>query len=234
MAEFHGQFDGLPVPTIHEVEQLSAEMQLVLAHEPNSIEEMYCQVMNQSRWVQDVIDHDVQTFRSREADPDFTHEQLREFEQGIRFGYELAIGSIALLKMHRSGFIEIDQYMDWARKQPGELPVNTRAEMRRIRNVRLGDAIIDIAHDEHVTDSTDIAYFDMLNYTREAKDLDDLWTSQLYEQVRKLCELYSDYDEDMVDESPYAEGFWHGVANALEMYLQSYEEQIFKRYKRPA
>ena len=100
--------------------------------------------------------------------------------------------------------------------------------MARIVDVRSGDAIIEPGYDpEFLEDSSDLAFVDAGNYIFEAVRFETL----MGQEITKIDTLLSRNYKNNFDERTMAhiEGFKHGIANAIEMYIQIEEERILQK-----
>lgn len=145
--------------------------------------------------------------------------ERKDFKKGVRYGYELFAGYVTLAGFFRGRYESIEQYLETIKGDPLAMPLTTKTQAKRVKGFRTGKEPIDIIHSDYFFDnSSEIAHLEFGDYMTEAVVLDSI-----VNRVRWSL------DPLMVDEnegSMLVEGFDHGCANALEMYVQSREVAI--------
>lgn len=229
-------YGGLPIPTYDEWERLQSELDSLMADEPNQLEEIYDHILTSGSGLQDVIDHDVTYFQTHEASEDLSIPELAEHAQGVRMGYGLVAGCFTYMYFARSGCSSLSDYIQTAPGRIGELPVMSHKEKMRIVKVRIGKANVDkMAHGDLVDDSSELADVNLANYLYEAIRMEDLLESAINQTLMESAAAYFASGETGEEpDRPYILGFWHGVANATEVYIQSREEQLFDSFREKA
>ncbi|MEI7683168.1 MAG: hypothetical protein WCJ24_02620 [Candidatus Saccharibacteria bacterium] len=210
---------GLPVPSYQERYELEfVTSDLVPASIGTSrISEL---VQQYSPNVTQVITHDCDFFLEYECSPMLSEEEVITYVFGIQEGYDFTIGSLTYLNFIRSGYNTFDEYFCTIANRFGEIPVLTRTELERVKELRTGQARIDErAYAGCINASDEIAHISTGDYLFDAHQMEAVIDGLLFSRAHgygensKLCEKYIG-------------GFWHGIENALEMYIQSYEETV--------
>lgn len=221
------EYMGLPVPDTQEYLALRFELFENIPEENLSINGLADAVKRMSPNINLVEAHDVRVWQQNESSPDFSENEVEQCIFGVQDGYDFAITCFTLLGKFRSEAKSMPEYLAQAPNLLGGLPVLSKEEYRRVIRVRTGRAPIDTYNpDRYVQDSTDLAANDIGDYMFEAGNMGKI----LEEQIENI---YNNSGPDENDESfdetqAYVEGFMHGFENALQMYIQSYEEQVLQ------
>lgn len=168
--------------------------------------------------------HDVRFWNRVECPVGYSPLETEEFTFGISAGYDFTVSSFTMLSMIRSEAKTLEEYMDMAPNRLGGLPVLSSQEFHRVTKVREGDALIDAYNDNRsIEDSRGLAAYDARDYNFVAHYMDKI----VEEQVNRFFK-YSAQDDELREIQAYVDGFRHGYTNAVQMYVQSYEEQLLR------
>jgi hypothetical protein len=219
---------GLPIPSDHEIIEINSDF--LKDNESNINHNLYLaadNVIKRNPTISEIISYDITFFQEFEAIENYTEEQINEYSMGISSGYAFYIGLHTLVSFIRSDYDNMSDYLNF---EGDNLIVSgiSESEKDRIFTVRNGHALIEKLEDEEfMGDSSDLAFVDAGKYIYESNKIEELFDNEI-ENIETM--LRTEY-KDKFDKRILAniEGFKHGVANAIEMYLQIKEERIIRR-----
>ncbi|MEI7674142.1 MAG: hypothetical protein WCI60_00185 [bacterium] len=220
---------GLPVPSDDELFELQSKFML---NENSAFNPFLTanEIIFKNPVISEIIRDDIDYWQQNECVEDLDSEEINEFSIGISSGYAFFIGVSTLIAYIRSNHPDIRQYIEDEENQ-NILSKISDNEQERIAEVRKGDAIIEILEDNvFVEDSSDLAFVDAGDYSFEAIRFEQLFNDEIDNIEQMLSVQYKSKCDDRVIAN--IEGFKHGVANAVEMYIQIEEERIIQRLKK--
>ena len=226
MSESLNYFNGLPVPSYEELFIIQSERAIDDDTDlnPYLISEA---IMLKNPRIGEVIQYDIRHWVNFELPEHLENDEIDEFCNGIASGYSFFIGVHGLLAFIRSGHKEVDQYIKSDHEDNYIVNMNER-DLERIKFVRSGQAIIDKVSDpEFLDDSSDLAYIDAGNYTFEAIRFEAL----MDEEINNINQMLTYNFKNSLDDRTVAhiEGFKHGIANAIEMFMQVKQENVIRK-----
>ena len=229
---------ALPIPQYDEVQPLNTFVQSGLPDNIERHEQLAEKVKCLNPLISEVIRHDIAFFEKYEIPESYTYEQSYEYIEGISIGYDFAIGVITYLFYLRSKANNIDDYLLTAQSSIGHIPVQTTQQLERVKKVRMDDESIIVASpcqdmvnasnnelQNHSLLSGDLARKDSGDYLYYAREIDDLLEYLIKDWIYNL-----NYEEGD-DVQPFTNGVYHGFNNAVEMYLQSKEEDFVQNHE---
>ena len=185
-------------------------------------------VMQRNPYFYDIIQHDIEQWYEHEA-PKIGDDELFEFIEGIEAGYKFFIGVVTTIKLMRRQHIETESFMEGA-LIVGTVPQIGPREVERIQLVRSGEAEIDHCIYGLDAKSNELADRDASQYLYyQAFRLQILFNNELEDIEQTMGDAYGSADDERV--IAHINGFEHGVANAIEMYLQAAEEAVIVSYE---
>ena len=218
-------FIGLPVPDDDELFTLQA-YQLIDPDNRLNPFIVGTEIIHSNPVISEAIGFDTNLWLENEVPESLDDDEIEEFCSGISSGYAFFIGVSSLIKYIRSEKSSLSEYLEEETRDSNALGLGRR-ELARIIDVRSGDAIIEPGYDpEFLEDSSDLAFVDAGKYIFEAIRFETL----MGQEITKIDTLLSRNYKSNCDERTMAhiEGFKHGIANAIEMYLQIDEERILQ------
>jgi len=225
MSESLNYFNGLPVPSYEELFIIQSERAIDADTDlnPYLVSEA---IMLKNPLLGQVIHHDIRHWMNFELPEHLDENEIDEFANGIASGYSFFIGVHGLLAFLRSGEDNIDDFFVSQHQDNYIINMDDR-DVERVKNVRSGQAIIDKVSDpEFLDDSSDLAFIDAGNYTFEAIRFEAL----MDEEIHNIHQMLSYNFRDSFDDRTVAhiEGFKHGIANAIEMFMQVKQEKLIR------
>jgi hypothetical protein len=217
---------GLPIPDFQESWFLELH-QADMFGDDVSIPVMANMLMVRNPMIGAIIKHDLNHWSQYEAGDNMDPEEALEYMSGIEAGYEFFIGFVGVVRYMRSGQTNLQSFLDTVPLHEGVSDIGVK-ERDRIKAVRSDKATIDVpAHGADIT-SSDLALMDASDYLCEAVRLQDLMTQ---ETVRLEAIVTQDDHSGQAKRlaQSHVKGFKHGVANAIELYIQSREQKLIAR-----
>ena len=219
---------GLPVPSDDELFELQSKFML---NENSAFNPFLTanEIIFKNPVIREIIRNDIDQWQQNECIEDLDNEEIDEFSIGISSGYAFFIGVSTLIAYLRSGDSDIRRYIE-DEDNKNFLSYISESEKNRVNEVREGWAIVEVVDEnEYVEDSSDLAFIDAGNYSFEAIRFEQLFNDEIENIEQMLSVQYKSKCDDRVIAN--IEGFKHGVANAIEMYLQIEEERIIQRFQ---
>jgi hypothetical protein len=218
-------FNGLPVPSYEELFIIQSERAIDEDTDlnPYLVSEA---IMLENPLIGQAIQHDIQHWQSFEHPEHLEREEINEFCNGIASGYSFFIGVHGLITLLRSGYEDINEFIDSNHPDNYIITMDQR-DLSRVNYVRSGNAIIDKVMDpDFLDDSSDLAFIDAGNYTFEAIRFEAL----MDEEINNINQMLSYNYKNQIDDRTIAhiEGFKHGIANAIEMFMQVKQEKLIR------
>lgn len=183
--------------------------------------------------IQRIIEHDQDTWQNFEYmnQDAVTEDYFPKYLEGIAYGYSSVIRIFSTVYYLRSGFNSLEEYLN--RKEFfHQFPRITEEDVKIINNFRFGSLnpdfnveVIDfnLREGEEEVDSTSLLpliSFD--EYTDICENFNSLIDSELD------CLALDQDDEE--EQNAFAEGFWHGVSNAIEMFFLLAQSRLFREH----
>jgi len=223
---------GIPVP--NEDELLAFERVLEAdIHSENSLslERIWQKSIELNRKINDIMQGSI---ISRIHELDYLEEnKFDEHKQMVCEGFKLAYGLVMYTYFYRSGFNDFDEFLDYS-KQSGLMPVVTIDEFIWVESLRTYETKREGVQDDNLEDFEiySIAYRD---------------SCEMRLSSEALCNVVADYREHSFspfidEESPIMNAqeqqdflvvsFEYGYEEAIEMFIQTYEERALNKLKR--
>jgi hypothetical protein len=217
---------GLPVPSDDELFELQSNYLMNPDSEFNLFKTA-TEIIFKNPAISEIIREDIHHWQKYEAIERLDAEEIKEYSNGICSGYAFFIGATTLIGFIRSEHQNINDYLSDTNNGIPILNINER-EKKRINDVRKGNAIIEILDgNEDIEDSSDLAFVHAGQYIFEAVRFEQLLNDEMDNIDEMLHNQYeNDCDGRVISN---IDGFKHGVANAIEMYMQIEEERIIER-----
>lgn len=216
---------GLPVPEEDELLYLQlVDFAGCVATSPDILAN---KIIERNNFFSLVIARDIDFWLNQEKPPGINKTEIAEFTAGIEDGYRFFIGVNSMIRYLRSGKGNHEEFLA-AAIDNGDIPSIGRREVERIALVRSGQAPVDTpAHGGCIENSTDLAFIDASTYLFTAVRLETL----MHEKEECIGEMQVEQHGsiDHIRVASRKSGFEHGVANAVEMYLQVAEERLLAR-----
>lgn len=143
-----------------------------------------------------------------------------EICDGIESGYEFIVGCLTYTYFLRSGSLTLEDFIGNLPKATHVLPLRKNSQLYRTMRFLSGAAIFDLAHHELIDDSSELATLDTGDYLFNVPHMDALIDAEKDLLVKTMS-----------DEGEHIQGFEIGVESAVEMYIQSREQQILNRLR---
>lgn len=206
---------GLPVLTKLEGVCLRFRMDGGLCQDDVPISYIGDMVLRSNPLIEEVVAHDIRQFLAYD-EHDIPEKDCEMFTEGIREGYNFLIGCMTWIRMTRENESDIIAFVQGSLNRQ-HFPIISKETLARIKQVRTGNAPLEKGVNESVVKSSkDLSFIDAGDYCFMSEPFDDVlicYTDELTEHADK-------------NDDPYVSGIFQGVANALEMYMQIYEEAV--------
>ena len=217
---------GLPVPSHEEFLDLEQNRQTNSEYSSFDQGQLTKAVLDNSPLIQDVISFDINYWITNEADHNLSLDEINEFCSGVQKGYIFFIDFYTGISFMRSDAMSIESFLEDERAN-SLLPLVNGTSFKRIVDVRSGKAITDEYYtDKFLDDSSNLAFLTSGDYTSEALRFETLYDNEVNYLTKILENKYEYIDSD--EAMSLIQGFNHGVAQAIEMYVQISEEIIIK------
>jgi hypothetical protein len=220
-------YRGLPIITHdeHVLLALDAESQVGGTSSFSYIADL---VRMQSPEIGSIIEHDISQYLQYDAPPELLHDQKDEFVVGINDGYDFVLATITWTRFFRSEQPDIKEFIADTPLHE-EVPKLQKDEMRHIKAIRAGAIPIEqidvAASGDGVESSRDLALINASDYTFESTYFELLLTAQ-EALLQKIASLELRHDEEHPLVKSRIAGFFHGVENALHMYVLAREQRL--------
>ena len=221
------EFMGLPIPTTDEYAVLQNRL-FDDSIDGMFVDELSMAVNSLVPNIRRVEMHDMTVWKDTECDVDYSDQEAEHFTYGISAGYDFVVACFTQLAWLRSDARDLDEYLNMAPNLVGGLPVLSEVEFNRVKAVRAGKALIDNNNKKRdIEDSRGLAAHDAIQYLMKSPQMGYI----LYNQKQLIFHNSDPNSEHPVDSSEfketqaYVDGYYHGFQNAIEMYIQSFEEQ---------
>lgn len=173
----------------------------------------------------DLINADIVFSRDEEADKNVSKAQVGEYIMGIREGYEFVIGVFTYVWMLRRGSASVSDYTSQQTKNDQELPLRKMSQYRQARRCRQGEGLTNCEIEDD-TNSSDLSEQDTVRYIYLCRFFDEL----VDKHDEQLWQMSSGEDSD--EFAAFIQGVERGRQDAIEMYIQSYQQAYLSWLKR--
>jgi hypothetical protein len=224
-------YRGIPIPNWSDYVTLTKIKPDVHEASPVSDSELSRYVEEFHPKIIEIIEHDIECwlldeglkqfgdnykFHNRDKSKDLLE---KEFTLGIINGYDFFMALTVNLKFIRSDYSSIWHFIFDSQKT-GALPIIGELELERIKQVREGRALVELApENNYIQSSEEYSYFDAMTYSTTSSRF-DLLVNDAIERDEINRSVSSKIRRTPRKAKSYRKGFEHGTHNALEMYLQ--------------
>ncbi len=215
------EFYGLPVATNEEAEGLRIQLDPTIKS-AELMDDIVQKVILIRPAIKRVIEHDKLVYVQSEHEKSLEDYEVFQYTEGIEEGYRFAVGCFTYICMLRGNHKTVNEYLK--NKEVAQLPVSSSEEQDRVQLVRIGDIATDpVIESDHLLQ---IAHEDAAELLFQSPHLDEI----VSEEIARIHEL-SDQEDTEREIYLYTEGFRHGIANAVGMYVQSYIQRTLNKYE---
>jgi hypothetical protein len=218
---------GMPVPTLFEEDVLKLKLEQGFeADDQLTIPFIFEAVLHRNPRIQEIINHDIRQLIQYEI-AELSDAEQSEYISGVLDGYSFMLGTITYIHYLRSGSHDFTEYLDGIPEKDNELPLLDPGQIRRIKQVRTGQAIVDCSR-EVIDDSKDLAFFDTGDYMFEALRMEEIYGAEEQAMIEQLQNMKGRKPLDENSLLAHINGFHHGTEQAIEMYIQAREEDLIR------
>jgi hypothetical protein len=167
--------------------------------------------------IQRVIRHDIAQYSQYEVGEEVTEEESDLYADGIQAGYDFIVGCFTFIYFLRSHYDDIESYLSHIPNRIGELPVSDKNQLDRIKSCRSAQR------------------GGVNSEQNEAEDTAHELAGDYFFEAPAVAEYITE-DLALEGEEPDAfdQGYYHGVAQAILMYVLSKEESVLRHYDNPS
>jgi hypothetical protein len=205
----------LPVPDHDELGQLYCALMFETG-DPD-IYQLGQHIQESNPYIQAVMDEDLMRFLDSYGADEMPGNEVQAYADGLEVGYNFALGALTYLFFLRSPANSMADYLADTPNHYLGVPVATESQRDRCIEVLNGTAEVD-KRDSLIDDSSDLSELDTQEFLFESPGLE-----QIYERA---CQEFAAPEETNLPRQASRLGFEHGFENAIEMYIQSHEQNF--------
>lgn len=210
------EFYHLPIMDADEMIELAELLTEDLFDGKSYIREVTKNVMIANGNISRAILHDINRTCKDELRYDLSDDEIKAYKAGMIEGYYLLVGCVTYMQFRRSNHTDLNTFI--LESPEMIMPVKDDAELKRVQTVRNDEAFLDTALNIQLQNfqSSELSIRHAERYLSKSRNFEAL--VELHQSIHTM------HENDMVNEA-LSEGLFHGFCNAVEMYIQSYEEK---------